>query len=1199
MASGHPASAKITGPARKLLCWLALTAGFASSATAYTWTPPGAGTYNWDDATSNWTSGFPNGIDDIANLNIDLAAAQTINLNQAITAGTINLGDSAGTYYGVTIAGNGGSLIMDVASGTAAIARTNGNSATDTISADILLNDDLLVSDVTGSFGWVGDGNSNSLTLSGNISGVGKSITVNGGVVRLKGTNDFSGGVTLNSGTLAISNQALGTGTLTINGGWINGINGGESMSQNNPMIWNNDFGNGMLGFNMGTGAITLTKPITISNFHGVDIGGAITGPGGLNVLDVSTRVPGGANGGTVFSNKEIIPLRAGGQTVTVISWGEQIDGIIDDGDNGYSLTKAGDGGLTLTGINTYAGDTVVSAGSLTLSNGGSTKFKVTDSGSNKITGAGTVAMNGAFDIDTSAVTAIAGSWILVDVGTLSETYGSTFSVTGYTKDGSLWTKTDGAKTWVFNPSTGILALPAAWITSFTYGTAVGVIDQNAKTISLTVPNGTNPATVNPTFTLYSGTCTDQTSGSPPSPTFAVRNPATYTVTDSGTGITRIYAVTLTVSPPAPGGVGAGLALWLDASAASTMTLSGGSTVTEWRDAFGGTGKATILAGAPTLVAAGIGGIPTVHFDTSSGMNDGVNRSAGPVTIFYVSRQTGGTNQRVLTASSNNWLMGYWGGNRNSFYYEGWVNMGPGTDANPHLFATTIGGSGQNSTVYAEGNLVASNQGGTRGPNDLTLNGYGERSDCDISEVVVYDRVLTSVELNSVGGYLTAKYGLTTSYPGPAEIVSFGVPGYDGVINQAAKTITLTVPTGSSLATLAPSFTLTSGTCTNQTSGSPPSPTFAVQNPATYTIQDGAVTNTYYVTATVVSPYVLFSDDFNRGSSTPLNGSLPKIVNPTYYPSGLTWQSTGSGHNSTTAGQPETGGWNGMLSFTPEAGQKYLLTLEVGPTIQNALHIGFGRLNGGIGDYDFLTQNMYPVAGAKIGQINDYGNYNPGTSTAYSYTAGPGDINTVSILLDTSSGLATAALTLSVNGETKGAWVADVSTYHHVGFGRGDGPNDPNGTQIRSISLSLVPELDPYNQWSGGALFSDDLNSDGVENGLAWLLGAANPSANSCGLLPQASRTPAGKLALRFLCLKPDKRGTAMLAVEYSNDLGLADPWRTHHVAVPDTSLSSGGIAFTIAETDPVSDYYAVTAEITEGAASAGGKLFGRVSATP
>ncbi len=87
-----------------------------------------------------------------------------------------------------------------------------------------------------------------------------------------------------------------------------------------------------------------------------------------------------------------------------------------------------------------------------------------------------------------------------------------------------------------------------------------------------------------------------------------------------------------------------------------------------------------------------------------------------------------------------------------------------------------------------------------------------------------------------------------------AIITSFGIPGSTGVIDQVAKTILLTVPYtpwgSTGLATLAPTFTLTSGTC-NTTSGSAPSPTFASNNPATYTVTDGGTVNNYAVTVNV------------------------------------------------------------------------------------------------------------------------------------------------------------------------------------------------------------------------------------------------------------------------------------------------------------------------------------------------------------
>ena len=54
-----------------------------------------------------------------------------------------------------------------------------------------------------------------------------------------------------------------------------------------------------------------------------------------------------------------------GGSTLT-------LSGAIGDGGNGYALTKAGSGTLTLSGVNTYTGGTTVSAGTLSIDTGGS-----------------------------------------------------------------------------------------------------------------------------------------------------------------------------------------------------------------------------------------------------------------------------------------------------------------------------------------------------------------------------------------------------------------------------------------------------------------------------------------------------------------------------------------------------------------------------------------------------------------------------------------------------------------------------------------------------------------------------------------------------------------------------------------------------------------------------------------------------------
>ncbi|MCX5654968.1 MAG: autotransporter-associated beta strand repeat-containing protein, partial [Planctomycetota bacterium] len=190
-----------------------------AQAIEYTWTPTDAGTYNWDDASSNWTSGFPNAVGDTATLAIDLAGAQTINLNQAITIGTLNIGDTGSTYNATTLQnGTAGSLIFDASSGSAAINKaTAGSTATDEIKATITLNDNINITNAATAGG---------LTISGNIgeSGGAKSLTKFGaGTLTLSGANTYGGATTIQAGILQANNAtALGNGgNITFGGGTL------------------------------------------------------------------------------------------------------------------------------------------------------------------------------------------------------------------------------------------------------------------------------------------------------------------------------------------------------------------------------------------------------------------------------------------------------------------------------------------------------------------------------------------------------------------------------------------------------------------------------------------------------------------------------------------------------------------------------------------------------------------------------------------------------------------------------------------------------------------------------------------------------------------------------------------------------------------------------------------------------------------
>lgn len=233
----------------------------------------------------------------------------------------------------------------------------------------------------------------------------------------------------------------------------------------------------------------------------------------------------------------------------------------------------------------------------------------------------------------------------------------------------------------------------------------------------------------------------------------------------------------------------------------------------------------------------------------------------------------------------------------------------------------------------------------------------------------------------------------------------------------------------------------------------------------TYTTSSGGPL-TQTINLPPVPANLLFSDDFDRGPA-PLHGSMPTLVNPAFYPTGVTWVSTGSNHNNTTTanGGQEIGGWNAKLPFTPQADTMYQLTLTVGPTIQNALQVAFGSHTGGFNDYNFLSQDVANMAWARIGSV-DGGVYDFGTrvanvySTAGTYTldaeTGPGFETTLDLLLDTTNGLSNAQLTWKINGVSKGTWTADVTGYNAIMFGRGTGTEDPNGTQISDLALQIV-----------------------------------------------------------------------------------------------------------------------------------------------
>jgi hypothetical protein len=140
--------------------------------------------------------------------------------------------------------------------------------------------------------------------------------------------------------------------------------------------------------------------------------------------------------------------------------------------------------------------------------------------------------------------------------------------------------------------------------------------------------------------------------------------------------------------------------------------------------------------------------------------------------------------------------------------------------------------------------------------------------------------------------------------------------------------------------------------------------------------------------------------------------------------------------------------------------------------------------------------------------------------------------------------------------------------------------------------------LDAFNDWAassgGGITFTGDANGDGLADGMGWLLGADGPTQDANGLLPQSAVTN-GDLTLTFKMLNSGKRGTAVLRLEHSRDLGVTDPWSENTITIPDANSTVDGVEFTITPLEGT-DHNQVTAILPAAAANATGKLFVRLS---
>ena len=130
------------------------------------------------------------------------------------------------------------------------------------------------------------------------------------------------------------------------------------------------------------------------------------------------------------------------------------------------------------------------------------------------------------------------------------------------------------------------------------------------------------------------------------------------------------------------------------------------------------------------------------------------------------------------------------------------------------------------------------------------------------------------------------------------------------------------------------------------------------------------------------------------------------------------------------------------------------------------------------------------------------------------------------------------------------------------------------------MSPSGPPPAD-YTAWADGASFIGDANNDGVQNGIAWVLGSADPDANAIGLLP-AMEQDGGQWVFEYDRNDDSLPPATIQVVQYGSDLsGWTD------MTIPATS--SGAV--TITPGTPADRVRVVIPNV-------GGKAFARLKVT-
>lgn len=217
----------------------------------------------------------------------------------------------------------------------------------------------------------------------------------------------------------------------------------------------------------------------------------------------------------------------------------------------------------------------------------------------------------------------------------------------------------------------------------------------------------------------------------------------------------------------------AGLVVWSDANDYSTLGFGSSPALSTWYNkASSNAGYSTTLTGSPTwLSSGGPNGLPIVRFNSTTPATWTVTSDPVSIpytTLFWMGRQNGGSNGRVLANTNSgtcNALYGYWGTKQQVLYLQNNPNLLVGIASSTAwgMFSFSQNCNLEYQMNWFGSNLYSGTTNGMPGIVGLGINKFGtEYSDCDVCEILVYCNVLTTTQIQQVEGYLAWKWGLNS-----------------------------------------------------------------------------------------------------------------------------------------------------------------------------------------------------------------------------------------------------------------------------------------------------------------------------------------------------------------------------------------------------------------------------------------------------